>query len=51
MGLVGLATWGKNLADQEYIVFSTPTVSTFGTVINYPGLPRTFGAELSYRFN
>jgi iron complex outermembrane recepter protein len=46
-----VALWGKNLADQEYIVFSTPTVSTFGTVLNYPGLPRTFGAELSYRFN
>jgi len=46
-----IALWGRNLADQEYIIFSTPTVSTFGTVLNYPGLPRTFGAELSYRFN
>ncbi len=46
-----VAMWGKNLADQEYIVFSTPTVSTYGTVLNYPGLPRTWGAEISYRFN
>ena len=45
-----VALWGKNLADQEYIIFSTPTVSTFGTVVNYAGLPRTFGAELAYRF-
>ncbi len=46
-----VALWGKNLTDQEYIVFSTPTVSTFGTVVNYPGMPLTFGAELTYRFN
>jgi outer membrane receptor protein involved in Fe transport len=45
-----VALWGKNLADQEYIVFSTPLVSTFGIVVNFPGLPRTWGAEISYRF-
>jgi iron complex outermembrane receptor protein len=45
-----VALWGKNLADQEYMVYSTPTVSTFGTVVNFTGLPRTWGAELSYRF-
>jgi iron complex outermembrane recepter protein len=45
-----VALWTKNLADQEYIFYSTPTVSTFGTVVNFTGLPRTFGAELSYRF-
>jgi iron complex outermembrane receptor protein len=45
-----VALWAKNLADQEYIIYSTPTVSTFGTVVNFTGLPRTFGAEISYRF-
>jgi len=45
-----VALWAKNLADQEYIFYSTPTVSTFGTVVNFTGLPRTFGAEISYRF-
>ncbi len=45
-----VALWGKNLTDEAYITFSTPTVSTFGTVVNYPGLPRTWGGELSYRF-
>ena len=45
-----VALWAKNLADQTYIVYSTPTVSTFGTVVNFTGLPRTWGAELSYRF-
>jgi iron complex outermembrane receptor protein len=45
-----VALWAKNLADEEYIIYSTPTVSTFGTVVNFTGLPRTFGAEISYRF-
>jgi iron complex outermembrane receptor protein len=45
-----VALWSKNLADQEYIIYSTPTVSTFGTLVNFTGLPRTFGAEISYRF-
>jgi iron complex outermembrane receptor protein len=45
-----VALWAKNLADQEYIIYSTPTVSTFGTVVNFTGVPRTWGAELSYRF-
>ena len=45
-----VALWGKNLANQEYMIYSTPTVSTFGTVVNFTGLPRTFGAEISYRF-
>jgi outer membrane receptor protein involved in Fe transport len=45
-----VALWAKNLANQEYMIYSTPTVSTFGTVVNFTGLPRTWGAELSYRF-
>lgn len=45
-----VALWSKNLADETYMIFSTPTASTFGTVLNFTGLPRTFGAELSYRF-
>ena len=45
-----IALWGKNLTDEEFIVFSQPTVSSFGVVVNAPGLPRTFGGEVSYRF-
>lgn len=46
-----VALWGKNLADQTYINWSTPTVSTFGFLVNFPGLPRTWGGEISYRFD
>ncbi|MDG2306072.1 MAG: TonB-dependent receptor [Candidatus Binatia bacterium] len=45
-----IALWGKNLADQTYIDFTVPAVSTFGFLVNYPGLPRTWGGEISYRF-
>lgn len=45
-----VALWGKNLADQEFIDWSTGTVSTFGFLVNFPGLPRTWGGELSYLF-
>jgi len=45
-----LALWGKNLTDEAYVTFSQPTVSSFGVVVNSPGLPRTFGGEVSYRF-
>lgn len=46
-----VALWGKNLADQTYISWSTGTVSTFGFLVNFAGLPRTWGGEISYRFN
>ena len=45
-----VALWGKNLADQTYLNWSTGTVSTFGFLVNFPGLPRTWGGELSYLF-
>lgn len=45
-----VALWGKNLTDQTYINWSTGTVSTFGFLVNFPGLPRTWGGELSYLF-
>lgn len=42
---VGL--WGKNLTDSEYRLNGLP----FGTYgINYYGDPRTFGADVTYRF-
>ncbi|MDG2303424.1 MAG: TonB-dependent receptor [Candidatus Binatia bacterium] len=45
-----VALWGKNLTDETFINWSTPTVSTFGFLVNFPGLPRTWGGEISYRF-
>ena len=45
-----VALWGRNLTDEEYVTFVAPLASLFGHVVRYYGAPRTFGAELSYRF-
>ena len=38
-----IALWGRNLTDEEYIVFALPDAQAFGT-------PRTAGIDISYRF-
>lgn len=45
-----VALWAKNLTDQAYFDSALPLVSTFGTFSRYYEPPRTFGAEISYRF-
>lgn len=45
-----VALWSKNIADQTYADFATPIVTTFGTAVKYFNPPRTYGAELSFRF-
>ena len=45
---VGL--WGKNLADEEYVTFKAD-LSTFGGFIeNFYDAPRTYGVDVTYRF-
>ncbi len=46
-----VALWGRNLLDEEYFNLVTPIVSTFGVAGRYHQPPRTWGAELSYRFD
>ncbi len=46
-----IALWGLNLSDELYYAnFLTATVNTFGNAIASYAPPRTYGAELSYRF-
>lgn len=40
--------WGRNLLDEEYA--ETNLSDFFGTLLTFPGDPRTYGLELSYRF-
>ncbi|MDG2303385.1 MAG: TonB-dependent receptor plug domain-containing protein [Candidatus Binatia bacterium] len=45
-----VALWDRNLTGPKYTTFVAPLASLFGHVVRYHGAPRTFGAELSYRF-
>lgn len=45
-----IALWALNLTDEVYFDTTQSIASFFGNILNYTGLPRTWGAELSYRF-
>jgi iron complex outermembrane receptor protein len=45
-----ISLWGRNLTNETYFINAQPLVSTFGHVLRTYGPPRTWGAELSYRF-
>ncbi|MFP6663293.1 MAG: TonB-dependent receptor [Deltaproteobacteria bacterium] len=49
-GAAEVALWGKNLTNETYFGNSTPIANFFGLTLQYYEEPRTFGAELSYRF-
>ncbi|HTH27097.1 MAG TPA: TonB-dependent receptor [Sphingobium sp.] len=44
-----LAVWGKNLTKTEYRTYEND-LAQFGFLINIYGLPRTYGASLSFKF-
>ncbi|MDG2306730.1 MAG: TonB-dependent receptor [Candidatus Binatia bacterium] len=45
-----VALWAKNLLNVAYFTNVTPTVSTVGFLTRAYAAPRTYGAELSWRF-
>ena len=45
-----IALWANNLTGQEYFQQVLPTASTLGVIQRFYEPPRTFGAELSYRY-
>ena len=45
-----IALWGRNLGDKEYINTAVPIVGAMGIMVQGYGVPRTFGAELTYTF-
>jgi len=45
-----VALWAENLLDEAYFNNVTPIVSTVGFLTRNFAAPRTFGAELSWRF-
>lgn len=45
-----VSLWGKNLLNVAYFDIVSPVVNSFGFVVRYYEMPRTYGAELSYSF-
>lgn len=46
---VSVRLWMKNITDKKYHIGVTSTAGSIGR-IDIPGAPRTFGADVSYRF-
>jgi iron complex outermembrane recepter protein len=49
-GNVELAGWCRNVGDQTYKNFAFDASRFTGIVINFPGEPRTIGADLTFTF-
>lgn len=49
-GRWGVTAWGRNLADEEYVVYRGDGVIVPGQAIQSLGLPRTYGLEISLGF-
>ncbi|MFU7527368.1 TonB-dependent receptor [Qipengyuania sp. ASV99] len=47
---LGISLWARNLFDDQYLVFASPTVLQAGSFSGAPGQPRTFGATLRKTF-
>ncbi|MCL9998610.1 MAG: TonB-dependent receptor [Erythrobacter sp.] len=45
-----VSLWARNLFNDEYLVFATPTVLQVGSFSSAPGQPRTFGVTLRKSF-
>lgn len=45
-----VSIWGRNLGDEEYFSFWASSLDVLGYVYSHVGAPRTYGAELTYRF-
>lgn len=45
----GVQFWGRNLADEEYLVGEFSSVGQPGSLNGYPGDPRTYGVTLRLR--
>lgn len=46
-----VALFGQNLTDEDYLLFTQNLSPFFGIVSGVYGQPRTFGVDVTYRFN
>jgi iron complex outermembrane recepter protein len=47
---IQLRLWGKNITNKQYYPFGYDTAGAFGTVLQTPGVPRTYGVEATFKF-
>ncbi|MDB6063268.1 MAG: hypothetical protein JWM78_3371 [Verrucomicrobiaceae bacterium] len=47
---VELAVWGRNLTDEKYLNVTSTFYTSFGPAMGFPGVPRTYGATLTYNW-
>ena len=44
-----VGVWCKNLTDKEYFIYVN-NLQAFGSILRTPGIPRTYGVDVSLRF-
>jgi iron complex outermembrane recepter protein len=47
---IQVRVWGKNITNKQYYPFGYDTAGAFGTVLQTPGVPRTFGVDATIKF-
>ena len=45
-----IALWGQNLTNERYLANSLPLATTFGIALDFYGMPRSYGIEVSHTF-
>ena len=48
-GKWSVGAWCKNLTDKEYFIYVN-NLQAFGSILRTPGIPRTYGVDVSLRF-
>lgn len=49
-GRFKVALWGKNLTDEEYVIFATAVTDPPVSIVQVYGTPRTAGIDFTYEF-
>ncbi|MCY3751572.1 MAG: TonB-dependent receptor, partial [Gammaproteobacteria bacterium] len=44
-----VGVWCRNLTDKEYFIYVN-NLQAFGSILRTPGIPRTYGVDVSLRF-
>lgn len=48
--VVTIGLWGKNIANKKYFTYNLDLSASLGYAVSWGNAPRTFGADVTYRF-